>query len=212
MGGMAELLDEDDLQKQATAGDREALGRLLFAHRQRLLRHIGRKLPAALLSVVSDEDVLQQTFVNAFRDIRRFRPQGEGSFYAWLAAIADHRLLDAIKTHGRKKRGGDRQRVFQPREQGSTVGDLLDRLSDGGATPSGRVARREAVAALQIELAGLNDDYRRAIELRFVEGCGIEEIAAAMGRTPDAVRGLLYRAQQKLKEGMGRSSAWLTKK
>ena len=50
MGNMAELSNDDNLLQQATQGDREALGRLLFARRQRLLRHIGRKLPAVVRS------------------------------------------------------------------------------------------------------------------------------------------------------------------
>ena len=58
----------------------------------------------------------------------------------------------------------------------------------------------------------MSDDYRRAIQLRYVEGRELSEVAELMERTPDAVRSLLYRAQQKLKEGMGRSSAWLSKK
>jgi RNA polymerase sigma-70 factor (ECF subfamily) len=71
------------------------------------------------------------------------------------------------------------------------------------------IARDEALQALHIALAGLATDQREAIRLRHLEGKSLEETAAAMGRTPDAVRGLVHRGKQQLQEAMGRASRWL---
>ena len=67
------------------------------------------------------------------------------------------------------------------------------------------------MAAQQAALAGLSNEYRKVLGLRFQQGLSLDEVAARMNRSQEAVRSLLYRAQKKLKEAMGRSSLWLSK-
>jgi RNA polymerase sigma factor (sigma-70 family) len=74
------------------------------------------------------------------------------------------------------------------------------------------VAGHEAVQAVHVGLAGLPDDQREAIRLHYLDGASVKETAAAMERSPDAVRGLLHRAKQALRNTLGRSSRWLSKK
>lgn len=66
--------------------------------------------------------------------------------------------------------------------------------------------RHEAVEVLQVALAGLPVDQRRAIELRFMQGKSPEEAAEVMGKTASAVRSLIHRAKKALKDCLGRSS------
>ena len=63
------------------------------------------------------------------------------------------------------------------------------------------------VVRLQLKLP---DEQRLAICLHVLEGRSLEETAAIIGRTPGAVRALIYRAKQQLREGLGRASAWLS--
>ncbi len=58
----------------------------------------------------------------------------------------------------------------------------------------------------------LPDDQREAIRLRYLSGRSLEETAAAMQRSPGAVRGLVQRAKQALRGAMVRSTLWLSKK
>ena len=205
--------NERELIAKATSGDRASLERLLLAHYGRLAQHIALKLPASVQGVVGVDDILQQTFMQAFRDIGNFQPRSASSFSGWLKTIAEHRMLDTVKALKRKKRGGDRRQVQrQADSQASCVADLVEMLSAGRHTPSQSIARREAVQAVQVAIAGLPGDQRDAIRLRFLGGKSLQETADAMGRSPDAVRGLIHRAKQELRDALGRSSYWLSKK
>ena len=89
---------------------------------------------------------------------------------------------------------------------------LVELLSGSIHTPSQSVAVREATQALQVALAGLPDDQRDAIRMRFLDGLSLEETATRMQRTTNAVRGLVHRAKQALRDAMGRSSRWFSTK
>jgi RNA polymerase sigma-70 factor (ECF subfamily) len=55
----------------------------------------------------------------------------------------------------------------------------------------------------------LPDDQRMAIQMQQLEGKSVEETAAALGRTPGAIRGLVHRGKLELVEALGRASRWL---
>jgi DNA-directed RNA polymerase specialized sigma24 family protein len=80
--------DEHALVVKAVAGDTESLERLLYQHFSPLAGHLGRKIPQWAQSLVSVDDIVQQTFVHVFRDIGRFQPRDDGSLAAWLKSIA----------------------------------------------------------------------------------------------------------------------------
>jgi RNA polymerase sigma-70 factor (ECF subfamily) len=208
---MSEIGSEHVLVRQAIAGERLALERLLLMHARRLARHLQPKIPDVLKGVVDADDILQQTFLQAFRDIRTFEPGGQGSFYAWLRGIADNRLFDYIREHKRKKRGGDFRRQVAGGNQGSVAADILDLLSAGKTTPSVSVARREMIDALQIGVACLPEDQRQAIRLHCLEGRSLDETAQLMERTPGAIRALVHRGKCRLQEQLDRSALWLSR-
>jgi RNA polymerase sigma-70 factor, ECF subfamily len=197
------------LVEAAVAGDRVALERLLLSHYDELACYIKARLPARLQATQSVEDILQITFCQAFRDIAGFQPREGATFGAWLATIASNRLLDAIKQHDGPKRGGDWQRISENVRDESRVLSLLDWIAADEPSPSSIVARDEALQALHVALASVPPDERDAIRLRLLEGKSLEETAAVLGRTPDAIRGLVHRGKEHLQATMGRASNWL---
>lgn len=206
--------DSAQLIEQAICGDRAALERLLLDHYDPLAARLAPRLPASIQSVVSVEDIVQQTFTQVFRDIEHYQPQPDATFFAWLCVIAENRLRDAIRRHQRKKRGGGRTRVQATKasNRDSAAGDLLDALAGSGHTPSKSMARREGIQAMQIAIAALPDEYQLAVRLRYFEGHSLEETARHMGRTTGAVRGLLDRAKTKMRDVLARASKYLTTK
>jgi RNA polymerase sigma-70 factor (ECF subfamily) len=198
-----------DLVRAAIAGDRLALERLLLAHYDDLAQRVASRLPARLQATQSVEDILQVTFAQAFRDISRFEQRDDATFGNWLARIAENRLLDSIKQHDAHKHGGDLHRVAESARDESRVLSLWDWIAADDTSPSSIVARDEALQALNVALATLSPDQRDAIRLRMLEGKSLEETATAMGKTPDAVRGLVHRGKQQLQGAMGRASQWL---
>lgn len=208
-----ELADETTLVTAATSGDRRALERLLLAHYPRLEVRVRSRLGPEAAGHVGVEDVLQEAFVDVFRGIDQFRPTADGSFKAWLNSIVEHRMLDTVRRLRRKKRGGGRLQVTQPANTAdSSLADLVALLSDHGVTPSGCAARDEAIRAIHVGLAGLPSDQRAVVVHRYIQQQSIESTAAAMQRTPGAVRGLLHRAKQSLRGALGRSARWFAYK
>lgn len=200
------------LIEDAVTGNRTALERLLILEFEPIQRHIARQLPDWLQGVVSAEDVLQDTFAQAFRDIGQFDHRSKRSVRSWLFSIADHRLQDVIRRLRRKKRGGGHAQVHASADaQCSSLIELVKLVSDDGDSPSQAAARGEAVRAVQVGLSSLPDDQREAVRRRFVERQDYAAAGKAMGRSPEAVRSLVYRAKQTLRDFMGRSSRWFFK-
>lgn len=204
--------DSQTLLMMARDGDEIALQQLLLAYSSSLAYSVRGRIPPRLQSMVDVEDILQNTFIHVFRSFSSFRGQDIESFATWLRVIADARLADTIRTATRKKRGGDFNQV--------NVGDsgtsrscllLINVLHvESGQTPSRIVAAGEAVAALQVALAGLPDEQRNVIWLRYFEHLSAEEIADATGKTQAAVRGLLHRGKAALQESLGNTSRWFS--
>ena len=200
---------EEDLVAIACRGDNIALGKLLFQNYDRLAAHLAPKIPTDVKRTVSVDDIIQQTFACAFRDIQRFEYRGIDSLFAWLRKIADGRYQDAIKALNRQKRGGGVKIIGEAAE--SSFANLLDLIEGDATTPSRKLRTAEAIHALHVAIAELPEDYREVVRLRFLEGMSLEETAKKMNRSTASVRALTDRAKKKLRELFGELSAYLTR-
>jgi RNA polymerase sigma-70 factor (ECF subfamily) len=201
---------DEPLAAQAIAGDRGALEQLLLAHYDRLAARIRRQLPDDLSSQLDVEDVLQETFVQAFQGIGRLTSATGHGLAAWLDTIADHRVQDAMRRARTQKRGGAHRQAEL--EAGSRWLPMVELLAGETDTPSQIAAQHEAVKALQLGVAGLEPDQREAIRLHCLERLTVEDTAKAMQRSPAAVRGLVQRGKIVLRSVLARSSRWLSKR
>ncbi len=203
-----------ELVQQAIDGDRAALERLLLDCYEPLLARVAPRMPQALQGTLGAEDIVQQTFAQVFRDIGKFNVRDDVEDHgvlSWMAAIAENRLRDAIRRQGRKKRGGDVRRVgVGDGREGEPTGEFIEMIAGRGHSPSKSLARREAIGAINVALAGLPEEYRQAIQLRYFDGRSLEETAHEMNRTPGAIRGLLDRAKKKMREALKRASLYLS--
>jgi RNA polymerase sigma-70 factor (ECF subfamily) len=216
--------DDLELQRRAVAGDGEALSALLERHGPALRRLIGPRIPPRFRSVLGEDDVMQESYVDAFQDIGGFVPgagagagaggggagAGEGRFAAWLTTIAQRNLVDAIRMLAAEKRGGDR-RVVQGAASDESYGRLYDQISAAGGTPSRAAARGEAVSALKQAIESLPPAYRQVVTLYDLEGRPAAVVGEALGRSPGAVYMLRSRAQRLLAEAMGTASKYLSR-
>ena len=205
---MSSVSPDQELISRAVAGDRVALERLLLSCHDRLSRHIRRHFPDELRGLIDIEDVLHKTYVKAFRAIGTFEARSEQVFYAWLKTIARHQILDDLKRRRRERLAGKRRPARAKDTQGSWVLDLTERVTSDSSTPSNYAVRKETVRAMQIALATLSEDHRRAVYLRYLRGLSLEEAAKRMSRSKGAVRGLCYRAKRELREVLGRASSY----
>ena len=208
---MANAQMDSDLFEKAAGGDHAALERLLLAHYDRLARRMVRRIPPGLRATISEEDILQQTFIGVFDGIGRFEPRGQFAFYRWLCTIAEHRLQDSIRAHHAAKRGGHRVEAANV-DDASVIADLVDILATTSHTPSRSIARRDIDSAIREGLDAIPEDHRRALELRYFKGLPVAEVAGIMERTERAVHNLCYKGLRELNALLGHSSKYLTKK
>ena len=192
MPGIESPTSTFNLLEQARSGDRHALSRAFEKHQRRLAVLIYYRLPAGGRAFDEVEDLVQETFLRACRDLGGFTWQSPGSFFRWLASIAGHVVIDRARYRNRERRAGDE--VPFRSESNPAGAEPVDTV-----TPSRLLARKEAVERLLERLDQLPDDYREALVMAKVEGCTTAEIAERMGKTREAVALLVYRALQRLR-------------
>ncbi len=181
-----------DLLERAKAGDAEALSHAFERLRRRLMVLVHFKLSEGARDRSEVEDVVQETYLRAFRDIDRFTYQSAGSFLRWLSAIADHVIIDRVRYRSRECRAGEEIRFRSESNPGGP--EPADTK-----TPSRLFAQREAVERLLDRLSALPEDYRNAILMAKIEGLSTAEMAERLGKSREAVALLVFRAVKRFR-------------
>ncbi|MFI5401510.1 MAG: sigma-70 family RNA polymerase sigma factor [Planctomycetota bacterium] len=161
--------------------------------RGRLALWVSLRMGALLRARVSEEDVLQETLLEAYRSRESFREEGDDSFRRWLFSIAENRLKDLHKYHAAKRRHPAREAPTD------TERAMLDRLTAGVPTPSSHVRRKELVELLTGGISRLPGPEREVLELRALEDLSFREIADRIGKSEAAAATLYGRALFALK-------------
>jgi RNA polymerase sigma-70 factor (ECF subfamily) len=183
-----------ELLTAVRGGDRAALKRLLALYHPRLRARVVRKLPPDIRPKMSPEDILQEVYLEVARRLDEFRPDGRrGSFYRWLCRICGHAIVDVCRAFRSQARNVAREVRPAPAD-GSSYDRLLEEIPFSSVTPSRVIARSEQIAVLTQAIETLSDDHRRVLQLRYVEGRSVADVARAMRRSEPAIHMLLRRA------------------
>ncbi|HEX3135265.1 MAG TPA: sigma-70 family RNA polymerase sigma factor [Planctomycetota bacterium] len=167
-------MDERELITAAVAGDQEAFAGLVRLHQARL-----RGLVALSLSDRDDVlEVVQESFVDAWRGLDRFDQTRE--FGPWLRTLCRNRTLKFL-----------RDRLPKRRRELALVDDAL--IAAPMVEPvDGRLA------ALRRCLELLDADHRRLLEQRYGNDVAVQDLAVALGKSPNAVSMILLRLKSVL--------------
>jgi RNA polymerase sigma-70 factor (ECF subfamily) len=174
-------------------GDDEAFSALFGKYRPRLAVLIHYRIGPELRRFFEVDDILQETFLKAFRDFDQFTYQSPGSFMSWLARISDHVMADLARSQGRQKRHAAEMLRFRSESNPSGPEPLDSR------TPSRALAEEEGLRGLLAKLNSLPENYRQAILLMKVEGLSTQEAAARLGKSNEATALLLHRALKRFR-------------
>ena len=155
------------------AGSEPAFETIVERYRRALMRYVSRLLPPERA-----EDVVQQSFVNAYEAMHR--GGAELNLKPWLYRIAHNTALNALRDRGLRH-------------------DQLDEGIDGVERPDQALERSQGLRDVLVAVQALPDRQRDAIVLRELEGRSYAEIALALGVTDGAVRQLLNRARNSLR-------------
>jgi len=131
------------------------------------------------------EDVQQQVFIAAYRDLPKF--YGRSTVRTWLYSIARHRVVDALRARRRNACVPEREPV------------ALATMGDPRPSPAESLELRRA---LEASLAALGDDARTTVLLRLQLGFSFQEIAQLCGASPGAHHARVMRALPQLRQGI----------
>ena len=191
------------LLEAARQGHDESFGRLFETFRRHLLLVAHRELPHTLRGKIGPSDVVQETAVDAQRDFPGFRGATTEECFAWLRSILRNNVVDAVRRYEMSQKRAAGREISLASDDGRRQGAMLE-LPHG--LPEGSAIRREDAVAIATVMTRLSDDYRTVLHLRYWEGLSFPEIGARLGRSPDAVRKLWYRAVERLQAEMNEES------
>jgi RNA polymerase sigma-70 factor (ECF subfamily) len=187
----------------ARRGDGPAVGQLLEQYRNYLLLLARLQIGARLQGKVDAADVVQETFLEAYRHFADFRGVTERELVTWLREILAGTFANLVRRYL-----GTRRRDVRLECELSAAVDRSSRvldagLLDQGSSPSQRAARREQAVLLADALERLPADYRELLVLRHLEGLTFAEVARRMGRGVDGVKKLWPKALARLRSLLG---------
>lgn len=143
-------------------------------------------------------DIVQQSLMEAHRDLHAFRGQSEAELVGWLKTILARNLSNAARHYRTQKCDLRREQSIEERLDRSSarVGAFL---ACDQTSPSQQAVHNEQVEQLAQGMARLLEGERIAIVLKHFQGWSLAEISAHIGRPTDAVAGLLKRGLRKLR-------------
>lgn len=168
-------MSERELLDQAKAGDLDAFAEFMRAFERRV-----RALLYRLLDDARDvEEAVQDTFVQAWRNLERFR--GDAAPYTWLYRIAVNEAL------------------MRRRRKALPTTELQEATVTRGEDA---FAAADARGFLVERLRRLPDEHRIAVVLRDVEGLSNEEVAAALEISLAAAKSRIHRGRMQLRAAL----------
>lgn len=174
-------LDDEAAVARARDGDEDAFRVLVERHGRSLFR-----LAYRMTGRTADaEDIVQEAFVRAFRQLDRF--EARSNFGTWLYRVGFNCAIDYMR------RRRDRE--------SAEPADALERLSPraAGPAPDDLVFAGEVGSSVRAALADLTDLERAAFLMRHEQGCSIEEISDTLGVKVNAAKHSVFRAVKKMR-------------
>jgi RNA polymerase sigma-70 factor, ECF subfamily len=169
------------------AGDRAEFARLVESYSGMIYR-----LAVKMLEDAQDaEDVLQETFIKAYRGLAAF--DGRSSLSTWLYRIAANESLMALRRRKNAPASLDEAWDGQPEQEPQQIVDWRSLPEDELLSTEGRAYLDRAIDALPPSL-------RVVFLLRDIEGLSTQETGEALGLSTEAVKTRLSRARLRLRE------------
>lgn len=165
-------------------GDKTSFDILVSKYQRKLFRLVLRFVH----NPSEAEDVVQETFIKAYRALHQFR--GDAAFYTWIYRIGINTARNFLDNRGRRVPASTEMTAEQM-ESFSEAENLRDIN-----TPESVLASKQIAETVNLAMNELPDDLRSALMLREIEGLSYEEIALAMACPIGTVRSRIFRARE----------------
>jgi RNA polymerase sigma-70 factor (ECF subfamily) len=181
--------DESGLLAAAQGRDPRAIRELIRRNNRRLFR----TARAILRNDSEAEDVVQETYVRAFRHLSEF--EGRSAFSTWLTRIAMNLSISRMR----------QRKAVVGLEVLETVTPGAEIIAFPGASPESPeagAARAQTRALLEDVIDALPEMFRVTFVLREIEGLSVEETASQLGIPEGTVKTRVFRARKLLREAV----------
>jgi RNA polymerase sigma-70 factor, ECF subfamily len=169
------------------------------SHRNYLKLQAEMQLSPRLKVKEAPSDIVQQAMLEAHRDLRDFRGKTDNELRAWLRMILTNNLAEVARRYNTQQRTVRREVSLQEQmEQSSAM--FMAHLDPKQETPSKLMMTQERSEKLAEALLKLRDEERTAVVFKHIHNMSVAEIAEHLGRTSEAVAGLLRRGLKKLRD------------
>jgi RNA polymerase sigma-70 factor (ECF subfamily) len=188
----AQALSDEEVVARVLAGETPLYEIVMRRHNQRLYR--------AVRAIVRDEaeaeDIVQETYVRAYRSLHQFEARAQLS--TWLTRIAVNEALGRLRKTAR----------LQPLEEMVDDEWVPQHLAvtDPKMSPESQAATSELRTLLESTIDQLPVMYRQVFMLRAVEGLSTEETAESLGIEADNVKTRLHRARAMIRQALARQA------
>jgi RNA polymerase sigma-70 factor (ECF subfamily) len=195
--------DPEQLLCLARMEDSRALGELLELYRGYLALLARLQVGRRLQGKVDASDVVQETFLEAYRHFPQFQGTTEAELVSWLRQVLAGRLAKLLRHYLGTRRRDVRLECELQAELDQSSRALDQGLLSPSSSPSQQAARREQAVLLAEALRRLPADYCEVLILRHLEGLSFPDLARRMDRSLDSVKNLWTRALARLRDVLG---------
>lgn len=190
-----------DLLRRAADGDEAARSELFGQHRERLARMVRLRLNRQLQGRVDEEDILQETFLDAARKLNDYLRNPEAPFFLWLRSLAGLKLNEVHRQHlGTQKRDAGREvSLYQGALPEANSMSLAAHLLGTITSPSQAAIKTERRIKLQETLNSMDPIDREILALRHFEQLTNAEVALALDLSTSGATARHMRALKRLR-------------
>jgi RNA polymerase sigma-70 factor (ECF subfamily) len=198
----ADSAETERLLNRIRAGEREAVDRLLEAHRSYLHKFVDVRLDPKLRPRLDASDVIQDAEMEALRRLESYLDHPVMPFRLWLRQLAYDRVLMARRQHIKASRRAVHREARLP-ERSSLL--LAQRLFAAGPSPSQQILRRELADRVRRGVGQLPEAEREILIMRKLEGLSNQEVAQVLQVDPATASRRFGRAVIRLHEILQRT-------
>ena len=195
--------DSLELAERLQGHDDGALDDVFQRYRGAVARVIAARMDQRLRGRVDPSDIVQETLLEASRRINEYLADPRMSVRRWLLLLAEQNAKAAYRWHAQTQKRSilkEERLVQRPDQSNAGLGEVLPAQQ---TNPSERAIRGENRDLIRACLDRLNDVDRQVVELRYLKGWPLSEVAAELNLSRDAAAKRAIRALRKLGSLMG---------
>lgn len=186
---------------EAQQGSAEALAALFEALRPYLLSLVNNQLEAELHAKGGGSDLVQETYLEAQRDIRNFQGSSEQELANWLRSILLHNLAN-FRRHYRRVAKRD---ISREQDEGCLIGmPEKTSTSPGTSTPEMVAITTEELANVEHALDELPSPYREVVRWRSVDRRSFKRIAKDLNVSEKTAQRIWVKGIQQLRDRLAK--------